>query len=69
MIWRKQPESKKIELMLKVNCARWSHSKELFREEALKAEHNGVAKFLKSKSDNIDSFFVTSKALLANQKK
>ena len=49
MIWRKQPESKKIELMLKVNCARWSHSKELFREEALKAEHNGVAKFLKSK--------------------
>ncbi len=25
--------------MLKVNCARWSHSKELLREEALKAEH------------------------------
>ena len=25
--------------MLKVNCARWSHSQELLREEALKAEH------------------------------
>ncbi len=25
--------------MLKVNCTRWSHSKELLREEALKAEH------------------------------
>ncbi len=25
--------------MLKVNCARWRHSKELLREEALKAEH------------------------------
>ena len=35
----KKPESKKTELMLKVNCARWSHSKELLREEALKAKH------------------------------
>ena len=25
--------------MLKVNCARWGQSKELLREEALKAEH------------------------------
>ena len=25
--------------MLKVNCARWSQSKELLREEALKAGH------------------------------
>ena len=25
--------------MLKVNCSRWSQSKELLREEALKAKH------------------------------
>ncbi len=35
----KKPESEKIELMLKVNCARWGQSKELLREETLKAEH------------------------------